>query len=119
MVSASCTVERIRYEKCGRAILDDHFIQRYGASQFMGLTNAQYQAGIDRIRAALDAAEKRGEEAVFRSEFALKMIVGRVRDYAPAPSKIVAKCNFRACGSAACDIQSKMPCSDRERCPSG
>jgi SAM-dependent methyltransferase len=73
------TVEHIRIEKRGRAILDDHFIQRYGTSQFMGLTDAQYRAGIERIKSAIDRAETRGEEAVFRADLSLKMVVG----YAP------------------------------------
>ena len=71
------TVEHINYEKRGRAALDDHFIQRHGASQFMGLTDAQYQAGIDRIKAAIAEAEARGEEAVFSAELQLKIVVGQ------------------------------------------
>jgi SAM-dependent methyltransferase len=78
-VQPLCIVEHIRYEKLGCAILDDHFIQRHGASQFMGLTDAQYQAGIDRIKRALAEAEARGEEAVFQTEMQLKMVVGRVQ----------------------------------------
>jgi len=72
------TVEYISYEKHGRAILDDHFIQRHGTSQFMGLTDAQYQAGINRIKLAITRAEARGEEAVFKAELQLKMVVGYV-----------------------------------------
>jgi ubiquinone/menaquinone biosynthesis C-methylase UbiE len=73
------TVELLKYEKRGRAILDDHFIQRHGSSQFMGLTDAQYQTGIDRIKSVIAEAEARGEEAVFKSELQLKMAVGRVQ----------------------------------------
>ena len=73
------TVEHISNEKRGHAILDDHFIQRYGASEFMGLTDAQYQAGIDRIKSAISEAEARGEEAVFHAELQLKMVVGRLQ----------------------------------------
>jgi SAM-dependent methyltransferase len=72
-------IENIRYEKRGRAILDDHFIQRYGASQFMGLTDAEYQGGIASIKSAINKAEARGEEAVFKSELQLKMAVGRIQ----------------------------------------
>ncbi len=78
-----CTVEHIHYEKRGCAILDDHFIQRHGASEFMGLTDAQYQAGIDGIKAAIAEAEARGEEAVFSSAFQLKMAVGYLQRMAP------------------------------------
>ncbi len=70
------TVEHIRIEKRGRAILEDHFIQRYGTSQFMGLTDAQYRAGIERIKSTIDRAETRGEEAVFRADLSLKVVVG-------------------------------------------
>jgi SAM-dependent methyltransferase len=76
-VSPPRTVEHVLYEKRGRAILDDHFIQRYGTSQFMGITDAQYEAGIARIKAAIAEAEARGNEAVFRSDFQLKIAVGR------------------------------------------
>ncbi len=76
-------VEQISYQKCGRAILDDHFIQRHGSSEFMSLTDAQYQAGIDRIKSAIAEAESRGEEAVFKSEFQLKMAVGYLQTTAP------------------------------------
>ena len=79
------TVEHVRYEKRGRAILDDHFIQRYGTSQFMGLTEAQYQAGIDRIKVEIVRAEERGEEAEFKTEFQLKMLVGYVTLRLPLP----------------------------------
>ncbi len=73
------TIEHISNEKRGRAVLDDHFIQRHGASQFMHLTDAQYQAGIERIKAALAEAEARGEDAVFKTDLQLKMVVGRVQ----------------------------------------
>ncbi len=43
----------------------------------MGLTDAQYQAGIERIKSAITEAESRGEEAVFRTEMQLNMAVGR------------------------------------------
>jgi ubiquinone/menaquinone biosynthesis C-methylase UbiE len=73
------TVEHICDEKRGRSILDDHFIQRHGTSTLMGLTDAQYQAGIDRIKLAIAQAEARGEEAAFKTEFQLKMAVGHVQ----------------------------------------
>ena len=44
----------------------------------MGLTEAQYQAGVDRIKLTIIEAEARGEEAVFRSDIRLKMVVGRI-----------------------------------------
>jgi hypothetical protein len=42
----------------------------------MGLTDAQYQAGIDRIRLAIAEAEARSEEAVFSSDLQLRLVVG-------------------------------------------
>lgn len=78
VVNPPRTVEHILNEKKGREILGDHFIQRYGTSQFMGLTEAQYQAGVDRIKLTIIEAEARGEEAVFRSDIRLKMVVGRI-----------------------------------------
>jgi len=45
----------------------------------MGLTDAQYQAGIDRIKSAIAETEARGEEAVFKSELQLKMAVGKIQ----------------------------------------
>jgi ubiquinone/menaquinone biosynthesis C-methylase UbiE len=70
------TVEHIRSQKRGRSILADHFIQRQGTSTLMGITEAQYQGGIDRIRLAIAEAEARGEEAAFNTDMQLKMVVG-------------------------------------------
>jgi ubiquinone/menaquinone biosynthesis C-methylase UbiE len=75
-----CTVEHIRSEKHGRAILDDPFMSRHSSSQFMILTDSQYQAGIDRIKSSIAEAEARGEEAVFKTEVQLKMVVGRAQE---------------------------------------
>jgi ubiquinone/menaquinone biosynthesis C-methylase UbiE len=72
------TVEHVRNQKRGREILDDHFIQRSGASQLRGLTDAQYRAGMERIKAAISEAEARGEEAVFKTDLQLKILVGHV-----------------------------------------
>jgi SAM-dependent methyltransferase len=72
------TVEHICYEKRGAGILDDHFIQRHGASSFMHMTDSQYQDGIDRIKSAIGEAEARSQVAVFKTEFQLKMTVGRI-----------------------------------------
>jgi ubiquinone/menaquinone biosynthesis C-methylase UbiE len=71
-------VEDINDEKRGREILDTHFIQRYGTSTLMGLTDAQYQAGIECIKKAIAEAEARGEAASFKTDFQLMMAVGKV-----------------------------------------
>lgn len=73
------TIEHVRSQKRGREILDDHFIQRSGASQLRVLTDAQYRAGIERIKAAICEAEARGDEAVFKTDLQLKILVGRVQ----------------------------------------
>ncbi len=70
--------ERIYKEHRGRAVLSDHFMQRGGTSQLFLLTDEQYQAGIDRITRVIEAAEARGEEAVFRTDIQLYVAVGRV-----------------------------------------
>jgi ubiquinone/menaquinone biosynthesis C-methylase UbiE len=76
------TVEHVCYERRGAGILEDHFIQRCGASSFMRMTDRQYEVGIDRIKSAIAEAEARGEVAVFRTEFDIKMMVGHVPNYA-------------------------------------
>ena len=45
----------------------------------MGLTDAQYQAGIERIKLAIHRAETCGEEAVFETNLLLKMVIGYVQ----------------------------------------
>jgi hypothetical protein len=78
LVIRRCTVG-ISATRNGRSILDDHFIQRHGTSTIMGLTDSQYQAGIDRVKLAIAQAEARGEEAAFKTEFQLKMAVGHLQ----------------------------------------
>jgi ubiquinone/menaquinone biosynthesis C-methylase UbiE len=70
--------ESIYTEYRGRAILDDYFIKKGSTSQFFYLTDAQYQAGIDRITRVIEEAEARGAEAIFRTDIQLHVVVGRV-----------------------------------------
>ncbi|MBK8029089.1 MAG: class I SAM-dependent methyltransferase [Chloroflexi bacterium] len=70
--------EQIHKEYRGRTVLSDHFMQRGGTSQLFLLTDAQYQAGIDRITRAIEEAESRSEEAIFRTDIQLYVAVGRV-----------------------------------------
>jgi SAM-dependent methyltransferase len=70
-------VENIESEIRGREILDYHFYQRHGTSTLMGITDAQYQTGIDRIKRVIAEAEARGEEASFKTDFQLLMAVGK------------------------------------------
>jgi hypothetical protein len=53
-------------------------MQRGGTSQLFLLTDAQYQAGIDRITRVIEDAESRSEEAVFQTDIQLYVAVGRV-----------------------------------------
>ncbi len=84
MTATGYTVEPLRVaqhihkEHRGRSVLSDHFLQRGGTSQLFLLTDAQYQAGIDRITRVIEEAEARGEEAVFRTDIQLYVAVGRV-----------------------------------------
>jgi SAM-dependent methyltransferase len=71
-------VENIKDEKRGREVLDTHFIQRHGTSTLMGLTEAQYQTGIERMKSAIAEAEARGVEAFFKTNFSLMMVVGKI-----------------------------------------
>jgi len=70
--------EHIHTEHRGRAILSDHFLKRGSTSQFFYLTDAQYQAGLDRITRLIEAAESRGAEAIFRTDIQLYVAVGQV-----------------------------------------
>jgi len=71
-------VERIVDHKQGRAVLDDPFLQKDAASQLVLLSDKEYAAGLDKIRAALAAAEAAGETLTFPCEILVRALVGRV-----------------------------------------
>jgi SAM-dependent methyltransferase len=52
--------EHIQQEYVGRAVLDSPFTQKNGTSQLALLTDAAYATGIERLRAAIAAAQTRG-----------------------------------------------------------
>jgi hypothetical protein len=70
--------ERLDGSLSGRAVLDDHFLKKQGTSQLALLSEEDYQAGLARIRAALDAAEARGETLTFSSDLVLGAVVGHL-----------------------------------------
>lgn len=71
-------VQRTQYDRHGRKVLEDPFMRKHATSQLALLTDNEYEAGMARVRAAIDAAEAQGNVAVFRVDLTLKMLVGRV-----------------------------------------
>jgi ubiquinone/menaquinone biosynthesis C-methylase UbiE len=71
-------VERIFDPKRGREVLDDPFLRQNSCSQLALLSQGAYQAGLQRIRAALDRAEAAGETLTFPVDTPLAMISGRL-----------------------------------------
>lgn len=67
-------VEVIDDPKHGRAILSDPFLPQGSNSTLALLSAEEYQAGLQRIRAALEEAEARGEALVFESVVVLEML---------------------------------------------
>lgn len=70
-------VELVDDPKYGRGVLDDPYLRKHACSQLALLSDAAYEAGLARIKAALRAAEARGETLVFESRFEIRMVVGR------------------------------------------
>jgi ubiquinone/menaquinone biosynthesis C-methylase UbiE len=68
---------RFAATRLGRAVFDDPELQRNGCSQMALLTDKQYQAGIERIRAAVRLS-KRSDPAVFKVDIAMLMQCGHV-----------------------------------------
>ena len=69
-------VERITAGKQGRAVLNDPFLDKQASSQLALLSDEAYTAGIRKIEAALEAAERVGETLVFPSDVRLAMMTG-------------------------------------------
>lgn len=84
MLEAGCQsvtyrlVAHIRDDKVGRAVLKDPFLRKKAVSQLTLLSDADYAAGLQRIRAALEQAEARGETLVFCTDLQIGMLVGQV-----------------------------------------
>ncbi len=71
------TAEHIANVQRGRAVLDDPFLQKHGTSQLALLSEAAYQAGLARLRQALDAAAAAGEVMEFESDLWLSAVVAQ------------------------------------------
>jgi ubiquinone/menaquinone biosynthesis C-methylase UbiE len=69
-------IERISDPKRGRHVLNDPFLQKNSCSQLALLTDEAYEAGLRRIKAALDAAESAGRTLVFHTDISIAMLVG-------------------------------------------
>ncbi len=70
------SVENIKNIHVGEAVLKDPFLKHNATSQLALLSEETYNAGMQRIQSALDAAKAKGERIVFRSEIAVQMQLG-------------------------------------------
>jgi len=70
--------ERIVDPKVGRDVLEDPFLHKDATSQLALLSDVAYAAGMDGMRAAIDAAEAAGEQLLFPVDIPIGMLVGRV-----------------------------------------
>jgi hypothetical protein len=78
LANVSCRiVDHYGGTMAGRAVLDDPFLRQNSCSQLALLSETDYQAGQQRIRDALDAAEARGETLTFTVDTNLALIVGQ------------------------------------------
>ena len=73
--AAWLTPERITHTLKGRAVLDDPFLQKHGTSQLALLTDDAYQAGLGRLRHAIDAAEAAGHALEFEVDLWMSAVV--------------------------------------------
>lgn len=61
-------------------VLGDPFIKHNATSQLALLNEEQYQRGLERIRSEIRSAQARGSEALFTSDFWVRMFTGRKPD---------------------------------------
>jgi hypothetical protein len=66
--------EWIRDNKVGQAVLEDPFLQKNAVSQLALLSDAAYQAGLEKIKAALRQAENQSQTLIFKSELRLDLL---------------------------------------------
>jgi ubiquinone/menaquinone biosynthesis C-methylase UbiE len=81
--ATSQTVEHIRNLHNGDAVWNDPFLKHNATSQLALLSEEKYQAGLDRIHAALDRSKAENNPITFRSELHVKMFLG----YKPLPTE--------------------------------
>ncbi len=67
--------ERIEDYKQGSEVLDDRFLEKNACSQLALLSDDEYRAGIDKIRAVVAAGKTTGETSRFHSEILLRALI--------------------------------------------
>jgi hypothetical protein len=76
LIHSSKTVEHIRNIHMGRSVLKEPFIKHSATSQLALLSEGEYQAGIQKIKTAIEEAEAKNEQVVFSSDIQVKMFLG-------------------------------------------
>ena len=71
------TVHKIDICKKGNEILDDHFLDKKGASQLALLSDKEYQKGIDKIKTDIDSATKENKEIIFETKITFRAITAK------------------------------------------
>jgi len=69
-------VERIIDHKTSATILDDPFLQKHTSSQLALLSDAEYAAGVQRIKTALAEAAAAGSTLIFPTELIMEIVCG-------------------------------------------
>lgn len=70
--------EHIQQEFVGRAVLDNPFTQKNGSSQLALLSDAVYDAGLNRIQNAI--SDMNGMQPIFITDQWLTILIGRIQD---------------------------------------
>lgn len=70
-------VARVDIRRRGREIWDDPFLQKEATSELVLLSDGTYHAGLSRIKAAIEEAEEKGEQALFTTQIDFVMTIGR------------------------------------------
>ena len=70
-------VEWIHDPKSGSAVLQDPFLKKEAVSQLALLSQREYEAGLERIKAALAAAEQQGQQMEFVCDLRLDMLTAQ------------------------------------------
>ena len=69
-------VERIIDDKTSATVLDDPFLQKHTSSQLALLSDAEYAAGVQRIKTAIAEAEAAGKTLIFPTGLIIDMVWG-------------------------------------------
>ncbi len=71
-------VERMRHHFIGKEVLEDPFLAKDSTSQLILLTGEAYAAGLARIQAAIESAERQGRRLDFPVDLSLMMVIGEL-----------------------------------------